>query len=289
MLYLHSGDIQVLDTPSQSTANTVPIVVLHGRLGSINWWNDILPALRLYHRVLAIDLLGHGGSQKPHARSDYTIRRHVNLVAQALEHEGIKRAILVGHSTGALVATALLEANPDMVDRLVIIGQAPNQTQDNRETSAGCFNLRDWLPVIDQTKNKLAKYSDGVARRRLAPLFAPGFFIPSNLVDDSKQISYVAQQAFAQEEYSYLTQRSLVSRLRRAREHQITGLLVLLGEHDPIFYRHRAAETYDQLDDTSLKIIPGAGNAPHVESPEHTARAIGEFIHPNGVVALPDR
>jgi len=56
------GQVQVTDTGARDKS---PIVLIHCFTCSLNWWDGVLPALEQNHRVIRIDLLGHGGSEKP--------------------------------------------------------------------------------------------------------------------------------------------------------------------------------------------------------------------------------
>jgi pimeloyl-ACP methyl ester carboxylesterase len=78
------------------------------------------------HRVIAVELLGHGGSEKPDG--GYSIGNQAKLVAQALARLGVRDAELVGHSLGGPVSVALAEQSPRLVDRLVLIDSIPDSS-----------------------------------------------------------------------------------------------------------------------------------------------------------------
>ena len=104
-----------------------PIVLLHCYTCAIDWWDGMRPALEREHRVIAIDLLGFGGSEKPQSGYDDG-RARAWLVEEALRRLDVHHATVVGHSLGGTVATALAELSPpQLVKRLVIIDQAPEQ------------------------------------------------------------------------------------------------------------------------------------------------------------------
>lgn len=100
-----------------------PIVLIHGFGAALDWWDDIAPALAADHRVIRLDLIGHGGTEAP--ASGYTIERQAKLVAAVLDKLGVDRVIAIGHSMGGEVATALAEVNPERVERLVLIDSPP--------------------------------------------------------------------------------------------------------------------------------------------------------------------
>ncbi len=75
------------------------------------------------HRVIRLDLIGHGGTEAP--ASGYTIERQAKLMAAVLGKLGIGSVIAIGHSMGGEVATALAEADPSRIERLVLIDSPP--------------------------------------------------------------------------------------------------------------------------------------------------------------------
>src|SRR5918997_6794259 len=130
ILELPGGDVQVREDGDRGDP---PLVLIHGFQASLRWWDRVTPALARENRVIRIDLLGHGGSEKP--RDGYSMEEQGDLVAQALEELGIRRAAVVGHSMGGQVVTALTERHRELVDRLMVIGTGPeNRFNKNRFT-----------------------------------------------------------------------------------------------------------------------------------------------------------
>ncbi|MEW1721825.1 alpha/beta fold hydrolase [Streptomyces sp. NPDC093109] len=79
-----------------------PLVLLHGAGRSLADWAATAPLLTRRHRVLAVDLPGHGGSE--HATDTWTFDGVVASIEQTLATYGIPEAIPVGHSLGGIVA-----------------------------------------------------------------------------------------------------------------------------------------------------------------------------------------
>lgn len=96
------------------------IVLVHGVGDRSETWVPILPELARDHRVIAPDLLGHGGSDKP--RGDYSIGGFANGLRDLLSVLGVDRATVVGHSLGAGVAGQFAYQYPDRCERLVLVG-----------------------------------------------------------------------------------------------------------------------------------------------------------------------
>lgn len=95
------------------------VVLLHGFLEASWMWQDIWPELAKRHRVIMIDLPGHGQSDcigYVHTMDEMADAAHA--VIQAL---GVRRATLVGHSMGGYVSLAFAEKYPDVVKSLILL------------------------------------------------------------------------------------------------------------------------------------------------------------------------
>ena len=127
----------------------------------------------LGQRVIAIDLVGHGGSEAPRDAADYGIDGQAEAVRQALDALGVRRAVLVGHSMGGLVAIAVAEQDPERVER-VAISDTP-AAEDLVETPAlaglAC------TPVIGPAVDRLRSV-DAVTDSSLQTGFAADYPVP---------------------------------------------------------------------------------------------------------------
>src|SRR5687768_6899746 len=83
---LPGGDLQVREDGPRDGPT---VVLLHGFACSIGWWRDVLPTLARDHRVIAFDLLGHGGSEKP--KDGYGMEEQARRVAAALDRLDVRR------------------------------------------------------------------------------------------------------------------------------------------------------------------------------------------------------
>jgi 3-oxoadipate enol-lactonase len=81
-----------------------PLVLVHGYTGDITDWRHQIPEFGPTHRVLMMDLRGHGRSQAPTDRSAYTVDRMSRDVEAVIAEVGFERFHLVGHSMGGAIA-----------------------------------------------------------------------------------------------------------------------------------------------------------------------------------------
>ena len=103
----------------RSAGNGPVVLLLHGIAGSGATWRRLLQPLALGHRVIALDLLGHGLSAKP--RGDYSLAGHASVVRDFLDALDITDVTAIGHSYGGGVAMQLLYQYPERVNRMVLI------------------------------------------------------------------------------------------------------------------------------------------------------------------------
>ena len=104
--------------------NGDPVVLIHGLDSSaeINWkLTGVIRDLAADHRVIAIDLPGHGRSDKPEKPEAYGLRV-VEDVILLLDDLKIKKAHVAGYSIGGLVALKLASMHPDRVKSLLLGG-----------------------------------------------------------------------------------------------------------------------------------------------------------------------
>jgi pimeloyl-ACP methyl ester carboxylesterase len=99
-----------------------PVLLLHGFPDCWRLWRHQLPALAdAGHRVLAPDLRGFGGTDKPERAEDYKMRTLVGDAVGLLDALGVDRAAVVGHDWGAALAWMVAMFAPDRVSRLVAV------------------------------------------------------------------------------------------------------------------------------------------------------------------------
>ncbi len=116
-VFIHAGGTR-LHYQVAGPVNAPPLVLIHGIGGSVNWWENNLPAFTQHFRTYALDLPGFGRSWR--MRRVYSIERLADYVRQWLDLVGLERVALLGHSLGGQVATRLAATTPQRVERLIL-------------------------------------------------------------------------------------------------------------------------------------------------------------------------
>jgi len=94
------------------------IVAIHGLTSNHTVWYPIADALGGSHRLIAYDLRGRGDSAKP--PKGYSLAEHAADLLGLLDHWGLRRATVMGHSLGAHIGVRFASLHPERVDRLVL-------------------------------------------------------------------------------------------------------------------------------------------------------------------------
>ena len=273
ILELPGGDVQVVEQGASATAaSTRPtVVLLHCYACSLRWHDRLAPLLARNHRVIRIDLLGHGGSEKP--SSGYGITEQADLVAGAMNELGVEGAVVVGHSMGFSVAVALAERSSQLVDRLVNLNEGPAEDSCSLPLVAKLA----YAPVLGEAMWRVLP--DFVVEDGYDDAFAPGydpadgFPNPDQLVTDYNAMTFTAFREAYDANSDYIEAVPLDERVTQS----AVPLLSIFGAEDQICEVESSQAAYGAVPGARITTVDGAGHSPNVEQPAETARLIAEF------------
>jgi pimeloyl-ACP methyl ester carboxylesterase len=167
-----------------------PVVLLHGLTVCAEYWTLTARLLAQEHRVVSVDLRGHGQSDKPDCGYDYqTVASDVEQLCSEL---GIKGALVAGHSWGAGVALTMAASSPETISQLALVDggfggrrrtpdgsppdythmMAPMEVYQSRETylQASGGGLRDVMTteIAEMLMSSVTVNPDGSISERLS-------------------------------------------------------------------------------------------------------------------------
>ncbi|MEJ7875012.1 MAG: alpha/beta hydrolase, partial [Solirubrobacterales bacterium] len=270
ILELSSGAVQVTDS---GKADGQTIVLLHGYANSLHWFDRLEPLLAGEHRVIRIDLLGFGGSEKP--ESGYSIPEQASTLAEALSELDVDGALVAGNSMGGSVAASLAEQASQLVDRAVLIDMAPSR--EGFGDGLPFLAKLGYTPVLGQAMWRLTP--DFAIEDGFAKAFAPGFDVQSGfddadqVVEDYRAMTYTSYDDASAEANDFTEEMPLDERFRQT----AVPLLVIFGAEDQIFDAERSLEGFEDVPGVQTELIEGAGHAPQVEKPGEVAKLIDGF------------
>ena len=187
-----------------------PVVVLiHGLGGSHHTWDRVLPLIEPHARVHALDLSG----------SD-SIEQDADQAAQLIPEP----AVLVGHSRGGLVATAIAERHQDLARKLILLCPpwAPESRLSANRPAERALALRGIGPLI------WASATPAQQRKALSTAFAPGARIPDQFLADLRATGRRNFLTDSRAIDNYLAKAPLAQRLAASQ----TPAELIFGDHD---------------------------------------------------------
>jgi len=98
-----------------------PILLIPGAFSTYRHWNRIIPYLSKHYRLLCIDYLGVGDSDKPRSGFGYTIEEQADLIVRMIETLEISKVQIFGVSYGGAIALNLAARYPEKVDKIISI------------------------------------------------------------------------------------------------------------------------------------------------------------------------
>ncbi|WP_420803379.1 alpha/beta fold hydrolase [Streptomyces naphthomycinicus] len=261
-LSLDDGDIHVCQDGSRDAP---ALLLIHGSASSARSWDALVPMLTRSHHVVRIDLLGHGRSAKPADRG-YALPDQARRTGAVLDRLGVEHAVVVGHSSGGAVATALAEQRPDLVTALALINTGPSLDAlvAPQSTAVG---LAQWPPTDEQ----LRRFASTAVSRA-------GYRIPADLLDEVRRMTLHTLTETMRATRDYLEQQTLPDRLTALGK----PLLVIFGEDDRR-WRSSSAADYRAVPGAKVELLPGLGHSPLLEDPPRTASPLLAFTTSHAV------
>ncbi len=122
-----------------------PLMLLHGWCCDRSWWTEpgYVDELRSDHRLINVDIRGHGASDKPHEAAAYASNVHTGDVFAVADAEGLDRFAIWGQSYGGWIAWMTAAAAPERIPAIMTSGAwDPRPEPDPRETDAWDEALR---------------------------------------------------------------------------------------------------------------------------------------------------
>jgi pimeloyl-ACP methyl ester carboxylesterase len=250
-----------------------PLLLVHGFMESLHWWDRLTPLLSDTYRVIRVDLAGFGCTRADTGFDATAQAALLESVVDSLELTGITA---VGHSWGADHVLSLAERS-DRVTRIVIIGQAPDYSDLPIPAIARLLGFEAVDPIVALAHRSLPEWA---FRRIIAQGFAEGFDLttledPAQLYADYRAMSPRMYRAVALDRPKALALRPLDVRVRDL------GLptLVIHGERDRMYDCASTVARYAAVG-ARTEVVPAAGHSPQIETPHRVAALLRAFCHP---------
>jgi pimeloyl-ACP methyl ester carboxylesterase len=218
-----------------------PVVMVHGLSGSTRWWDRTVPALAARYRVYLVDLPGFGSMRR--AEGGFVLSEAAGWLSSWMEAVGLERAHLVGHSMGGYISLMLAARRPDLLRRLVLV--APAGVPTGRSMHGYL------LPLI-----------------RASRYMTPGFL--SVLVRDALRTGPLTLLG--------ATRELLAEDVRKYLRGIEAPTLLIWGGRDTLVPPSVGGVMREEIPDSRLLVIDGAGHVPMFERAAETNAALLAFL-----------
>ena len=263
-------DIDGVRTRCLEAGQGPPLLLLHGRGGHLESWSKNIVALSRNFRVIALDMLGHGFTEKP--AIDYTIEKYAAHLRAVIRIGALDRVCIVGQSLGGWVGAWLARQEPNLVDKLVLVN-----TNGFREIPADVVNKirQNSLAAVDcPTFESIHK--------RLQPLFFDSALITQELVN-------IRLKIYRQADMKHATELIVGSELEPENQKRFqltpevlksiaTPTLVIWSTHDPLLSWNDAKQCQQGLPNSWFHLIEDCAHWPQFEKPEEFNNVVSRFL-----------
>jgi pimeloyl-ACP methyl ester carboxylesterase len=255
-----------------------PVVLVHGAFTSSHLWRETVPRLPKGHRVLVLDLLGHGRSDLP-PDAAYDTAAHADRVIALLAALGVEPACLVGHGVGAAIVADVAHRAPARVAGLVLANPCLLAGPDTGATAAPRA-LRRLAALVPLWRALPPAWLASTLHTRLLRGYANRTFGSHALDVYLKPYRSETGRAVACRQLRALA--SPTACIRLADRAIAVPTAVLLGANDPFVARRgdplRATLPGSVAGPVAIEPVADIGHAIPEEAPERLAAAVADLL-----------
>jgi pimeloyl-ACP methyl ester carboxylesterase len=243
-----------------------PVVLIHGYTDSARDWVPLMPYLSKRFRLVLVDIRGHGQSSKPeccYTRLDFAY--DIKLLLDSL---GIRRADIVGHSLGSIIAQTFAEYWPEKTRRVVLIastgGRPPGMAPPKFDFAADIRKLKE--PIEPDSPFMIAWWD------------SPTPVDPDFIRRQRKDAAGIPLRVWLAVLDQGLPSDNLFGDLQSTLPKLKAPTLLIWGSKDPIMEEPMRKTLIDALPAARVKVFDGLGHNPFWEDPEGVAAVINGFL-----------
>jgi pimeloyl-ACP methyl ester carboxylesterase len=245
------------------------VLLIHGVGARLDNWDGVVAALDGRFTTIRFDLRGHGESSKP--PGPYSTALFAQDARALLDHLGITRCHVAGHSLGATIALRLALDTPDRVERLALLSAAAGRTEEERQRVMERLAIVEHGIPGEHFRRSLPRWFSDEFRRANPEVLER--YATRNMENDPR--AYAAA-------YHVLATSDLADEAARVR----APTLVVTGEGDIGSNPRMARLLHARIPGSRLEILPGLRHAILIEAPALVAELLAGFFAgaPTGAV-----
>lgn len=252
------------------------LLCMHG-FPTASWdWHRLWPELVARWRVIAVDMIGYGFSDKP-SRYDYSLPDQADLYQEILESLGVRRVHVLAHDVGDSVAQELLarsiERTSDALEIASVCllnGGLFPETHRPTWTQRLLISRLGFLVSRLMTERRFGASLSEVFGQRTKPA-------ATELAEFWSLIAYNGGQRIAHKLIRYMIERRVHRERWVGALHADVPLRFINGPDDPVSGAHMIRRLREELPEADVVTLPGIGHYPQIEAPAEVLRAYLEF------------
>jgi pimeloyl-ACP methyl ester carboxylesterase len=250
------------DIFAEDIGSGIPLVLVHGFLGSSDMWEPQVKFFKDNFRVIVPALPGFGNISD--ISSCDSIECMANAILDLLEKKQIKKFNLVGHSMGGMVVQEIAKIAGEKILKLICYGTGP------------IGNIPGRFETIDQSRKKLKTNGLDVTAHRIAKTW----FIK----EDKSKYFYLCDEAGKQTSIE-AADNGLVAMKNWSGVKNLKNIknetLIVWGDQDKAYNFNQVETLNNNIPNSDLKVIKGCSHNVHLEKPEEFNAVVEEFLIKN--------
>jgi pimeloyl-ACP methyl ester carboxylesterase len=251
----------------QGKPDAMPLLLIHGSLGSLYEWEGWVAELKERYRVISVDLPGHGLTGA-WSRGDYSIEAYADFIEVLADTLGLERFAIAGHSMGGAVAWSFAATRPERVSQLILVDASAYP----REGEASWRTRLARAPVIGDAA--IYFKPEWLVRRALEEIYA-----------DPTMVTPERMRRFSELQRFPGDRKATLQRIRNQEPLDPTPLkrldvptLIIWGAQDHWVPIADAFRLQTDIKRSKLAIFEKPGHNPMEEDPKGTAAAVVDFL-----------
>lgn len=251
------------------------VLLVHGTPSWSFEYRHLIPLLARGRRVIAVDHLGFGLSERPEG-FDYSPEAHTAVLREVVAKLGLERFSLVVHDYGGHIALPLAVAEPERISRLVVLNSWMWHLAEDPQVAQGARLFGSWLGRflyrwLNASLRLLMPFGFAV-RSRLTPQIHSQYLAPFRCRDARVRVLWALAHAL-------LASRESFEQLWQARASLATiPSLIVWGRGDRALPVSALERFRQALPQASVQELAGVGHWPQEEAPEEVARLLDGFL-----------
>ena len=223
-------------------------------------WQDYVPLFSEKHRVITIDLLGHGKSDS--LGYVHSMEENATAVHEVLKHLKIEKAIILGHSMGGYVGLAFAELFPKSIQKLVLLNSTSREDSAEKK-----LNRTRAIKAVKQNYV-------GFVSLAIANLFSENN--RARLADKIENVKTEALKTPLQGIVASLEGMKIRKDREELLQQNLFPVLLILGKKDPVL---NYEDSISQIEDTTAELVSFEdGHMSHIENKEELKTILLDFF-----------